>query len=109
MDIQQVNIFQQDGAPAHTAKIVQKWFKDNKIDVLDWPGNSPDLNPIENLWELLKRKLAKKSPKNLQDVRYWLIRIWCTEISNELCQNLAKSMPKRIRDVLHKKGQQTKY
>lgn len=109
MNIQQVNIFQQDGAPAHTAKIVQKWFKDNKVDVLDWPGNSPDLNPIENMWELLKRKLAKKSPKNLRDVRYWLIHIWCKEISTELCQKLANSMPKRIRDVLQRKGQQTKY
>ena len=109
MNIQQVSIFQQDGAPAHTAKTVRKWFLDNKIDVLDWPGNSLDLNPIENMWELLKRKLAKKSPKNLQDVRYWLVRIWCQEISNELCQKLAKSMPKRIRDVLHRKGQQTKY
>ena len=37
MNIQQVSIFQQDGAPAHTAKIVKKWFIDNNVDVLDWP------------------------------------------------------------------------
>jgi esterase/lipase superfamily enzyme len=42
-------IFQQDGAPCHTAKICTKYFTDSNIKVLSWPGNSPDLNPIENL------------------------------------------------------------
>lgn len=109
MNIHSVTCFQQDGAPAHTAKLVKKWLSDNDIDVLDWPGNSPDLNPIENLWELLKRRLAKRSPKNLQDVRYWLTHIWCQEISKELCLNLVNSMPRRIRDVLRRRGQPTKY
>ncbi len=42
-------IFQQDLAPAHTAKCTKSWFNDNGVTVLDWPANSPDLNPIENL------------------------------------------------------------
>lgn len=45
MTIHRTTIFQQDGAPCHTAKVVQKWFKDNKFDLLERPGNSPDLNP----------------------------------------------------------------
>jgi hypothetical protein len=57
----------------------------------------------------VKAELPVKSPKNLQNVRYWLVRIWCQKISNELCRKLANSIPKRIRDVLRRKGQHTKY
>ncbi len=52
-------IFQQDLAPAHTAKGTKSWFNDHGVTVLDWPANSPDLNPIENLWGIVKRKMKR--------------------------------------------------
>ncbi len=51
-------IFQQDLAPAHTAKSTKSWLNDHGVGVLDWPANSPDLNPIENLWGIVKRKIT---------------------------------------------------
>ncbi len=56
-------IFQQDLEPAHTAKITKSWLNDHGVRVLDWPPNSPDLNPIENLWGIVKRKMRNKRPK----------------------------------------------
>ncbi len=49
-------IYQQNLAPAHTAKGTKSWFNDHGVTVLDWPANSLDLNPITNLWGIVKRK-----------------------------------------------------
>ncbi len=56
-------IFQQDLAPAHTAKITKSWLNNHGVGVLDCPANSPDLNPVENLWGIVKRKMRNKRPK----------------------------------------------
>ena len=53
-------IFQQDLAPCHTAKKSEKVFEENHMKVFDWPRNSSDLNPIENLWSIIKTRLLKR-------------------------------------------------
>ncbi len=62
-------IFQQDLAPAHTAKSTKSWLNDHGVGVLDWPANSPDLNLIENLWGIVKRKMRNKRPKNADELK----------------------------------------
>ncbi len=61
-------IFQQDLAPAHTAKSTKSWLNDRGVGVLDWPANSPDLN-IENLWSIVKRKMRNKRPKHADELK----------------------------------------
>ncbi len=60
-------IFLQDLAPVHTAKNTKRWLNNHGVGVLDWPANSPDLKPIENLWGIVKRKMRNKRPKNFPE------------------------------------------
>ncbi len=71
-------IFQQDLAPAHTARGTKSWFNDHGVTVLDWPANSPDLNPIENLWGIVKRKMRDTRPNNADDLKATVKDIWAS-------------------------------
>ena len=65
-----------------------QWIAENQIKVLDWPGNSPDLNPIENLWIILKRYVKRHLLKNMQELIYYIKQVWYTEISPICVRNL---------------------
>ncbi len=71
-------IFQQDLAPVHTAKGTKSWFNDHGVTVLDWPANSPDLNPIENLWGIVKRKMRDTRPNNADDLKATVKETWAS-------------------------------
>ncbi|KAL0147489.1 hypothetical protein M9458_057204 [Cirrhinus mrigala] len=88
-------IFQQDLAPAHTAKATSTWFKDHGIPILNWPANSPDLNPIENLWGIVKRKMLYARPNNAEELKATIRATWAL-ITPEQCQRLIDSMPRRL-------------
>ncbi len=101
-------IFQQDLAPAHTAKRTKSWFNDHGVTVLDWPANSPDLNPIENLWGIVKRKMRDTRPNNVDDLKATVKETWAS-IPPQQCHKLITSMPHRIEAVIKAKAAPTKY
>ena len=95
--------FQQDNDPKHTSRLVKKQFQENKVNVLDWPSQSPDLNPIENLWAILKQNIGNREFKNKDQLWHCVQESWY-KISPETCQNLIESMPRRLNAVLTQKG-----
>ncbi|KAK0132051.1 Transposable element Tcb1 transposase [Merluccius polli] len=104
--------FQQDNAPScHKARIISDWFleHDNEFTVLKWPPQSPDLNPIEHLWDVVEReiRIMDVQPTNLQQLRDAIMSIW-TKLSEECFQYLVESVPRRIKAVLKAKGGPTR-
>ncbi len=101
--------FQQDNAPCYKAQIISDWFleHDNKFTLLKWPPQSPDLNPIEHLWDMMEREIhiIDMQPTNLQQLRDAIMSIW-TNISEECFQQF---MPRRIKAVLKAKGGPIRY
>ena len=70
--------FQPDNAPMHKARSIQKWFVKIGVEELDWPAQSPDLNPIEHLWDELERQLraTPNCPISVHDLTNVLVPEW---------------------------------
>lgn len=83
-------------------------FNATVFQVLDWPAQSPDLNPIEHLWQVLKREVRRHKPKNSAEKFRILQEAW-EKIPSETLLNLVHSMPRRCQAVLHANGYATKY
>ena len=94
MSVHNCTIFMQDGAPCHCSKIVTDFFRANKITLLEWPGNSSDLNPRENLWTVFKDKAADKHPSNISALIKAIELVWVREIPKEFSKNLIESIPR---------------
>lgn len=104
-------IFQHDRDPKHMAKTVQEWLGNQSFSILDWPAQSPDLNPIENLWSYLKSALNKEytSPPSSLAVLWERVKEQWTKIPASYCQTLSSSIPRRIKAIKNAKGLWTKY
>ena len=88
--------FQHDSAPCHETKSVMNWFHTKNVTMLKWAGNSPHLNPIENLRTLIKKKVSTSNPTTLDELKQIVNEIWCTDVDQNVCKNLTDSMPSRI-------------
>ncbi|EFN80244.1 Transposable element Tcb1 transposase, partial [Harpegnathos saltator] len=108
LDLETNFIFQQDNDPKHKAKKTIAFFKSNKIKLLEWPPQSPDLNPIENLWAYLDRNVDKTNVTDKTSYYAALQKAW-EDIDPEYMKKLVESMPRRLEAVLKTKGGNTKY
>ncbi|GFS95995.1 transposable element Tcb2 transposase [Trichonephila clavipes] len=103
-------IFMQDGALCHTARSIKAFLAEQNICLLDWPGNSPDMNPIENISELMKREVAKDVITNKTQLLGRIIHVWNHDPQiQETVQSCIDSMHRRIEAVIAAKGGSTKH
>jgi transposase len=102
--------FQQDNAPIHTAASTKQWFSTKNMRILPWPSRSPDLNPIENLWGHLVRRVYANGRQfhSVEELRATVEVAW-DDIPQEVLQILVNSMPKRLVEVLKRNGRSINY
>jgi transposase len=100
--------FQQDNAPAHRSWIVLQMLEDLNVPILPWPAHSPDLNPIEHVWDILGRRMQHRVYENLNQLFDALQEEW-DAIPQEELDYLIDSMPRRVGSVIEKHGGHTRY
>ena len=85
------------------------WFQTKNVRELKWPGISPDLNLIENLWTLIKKKVSTSNPTTMDELKRIIKDIGCKDIDQNVYKNLTDSKPSRIQKAIKNKGYHTKY
>ena len=103
-------VLQSDNAPCHTAEYTIQWLQSHGINRMPWPAQSPDLNPIEHLWDYLDRQLRKRIPlpTSPAGLAAALQDEW-GKIPLDVVRNLFSSMPTRVGAVIKAKGWPTSY
>ena len=80
----------------------------NFPEAMDWPSNSPDLNPIKNLWAIVKRNVEMQMPKNLSELEQHMVEEW-DRIPNSVLINCIGSMRRRCEMVIENNGERINY
>ncbi|KFM67459.1 Transposable element Tcb2 transposase, partial [Stegodyphus mimosarum] len=103
-------VFQQDNARPHTARIVKSFFAAQQVQLLPWPACSPDMSPIEHVWDVIGRRLAR-DPRPVASADELWVRvqtIWNALPQSDI-QTLFDSMPRRVAALIAARGGHTKY
>ncbi len=95
-------VFQHDIDPKHTTRATKEWLCKKHFKVLEWPSQSPDLNPIENLWRELKVRVAQRQTQNITALEEICMEEWA-KIPATVCENLVKTYRKRLTSVIANK------
>lgn len=103
-------LLQHDNARPHTARVVQNYLENVDVNVLPWPAQSPDMNPIEHLWDHVDRRLRQRVPlpQNRQQLQQALFEEW-DRIPNDVIRRLTTSMRRRILALIDARGAHTRY
>ncbi|KAG1180104.1 hypothetical protein G6F70_001994 [Rhizopus microsporus] len=103
-------VLMEDGAPIHRAKIAAEWKEAKGLQKMPWSAQLPDLNPIENLWSMMKKRVNALCPhaRNLQAMEVVLESVW-SDFTPVAINKLIDPMPRRVKDVIKARGEPTKY
>ena len=102
-------VFQDDNARPHCGRIGNDFVQVNSINRMDWPANSPDLNPIENLWDKLGRRTYRDNPpQTIPHLRHRLAQEW-QNIPQAIIRHCVGNMGKRCQERVNARGGHTLY
>ena len=102
-------ILLQDNAPCHASRMIHGYLSRKGISTIEWPGNSLDLNPIEKLWNQANWQLQKHNTRSIPKLMTALQELWDRGVNHAYCKTLVRSMPKRLKTVIAKHDDMTKY
>ena len=99
----------EDHDKKHTCNVATQWKDRRGVHVMEWPGWSPDLNPIENLWSMMKPKVKARNSTSAQELKDSILEVWQELDQEDLMENIIRTMPDRIRKVIEAKGDRIPY
>ncbi len=95
--------FMQDNASCHTSRSTREWLESKGVRIIEWAANSPDLNPIENIWGMMKKIIEQEDPVGLEAFKRLVLKLWA-DIGHSALESFINSMPQRLEKVIAAKG-----